>query len=41
MGIYYREKENDEIEYALVNKGTTTIGDWVNNFNNHWDFLMI
>ena len=31
MGVYSRTI-NGETEYSLVNKGTTTFGDWVNNF---------
>lgn len=31
IGIYSRNTSNGLLEYALVNKGTTTGGDWINN----------
>lgn len=31
MGVYSRVKKDGYTEYALVNKGTDTGGDWVNN----------
>ncbi|GIO42346.1 hypothetical protein [Paenibacillus apis] len=32
MGVYSRLKKDGATEYSLVNKGTTTWGDWGNNF---------
>ncbi len=32
IGVYYRTLDEDVVEYSLVNKGSTTGGDWVNNF---------
>ncbi|WRS28607.1 RHS repeat-associated core domain-containing protein [Oscillospiraceae bacterium MB08-C2-2] len=32
MGVYSRQKEDGTIEYALVNKGTSNLGNWGNNF---------
>ncbi|MNP06257.1 hypothetical protein D3C76_982320 [compost metagenome] len=32
MGVYSRFKDDGTTEYSLVNKGTTTAGDWGNNF---------
>lgn len=32
MAVYSRVKRDGKIEYALVNKGTSTFGDWINDF---------
>ena len=32
MGIYYKTNSSGKKEYALVNKGTSILGDWGNNF---------
>ncbi|MNW39516.1 tRNA3(Ser)-specific nuclease WapA precursor [compost metagenome] len=32
MGVYSRLKDDGTTEYSLVNKGTTSWGDWGNNF---------
>ena len=32
IGVYYRTNDEGISEFALVNKGSSTRGDWVNNF---------
>ncbi len=31
MGIYSRVKSDETIEYSLVNKGSSTVGNWIDN----------
>ena len=40
MGVYmrYNDAYYQGVEYALVNKGSTTVSDWVNNFQQPFGF---
>ncbi|MNO32897.1 tRNA(Glu)-specific nuclease WapA precursor [compost metagenome] len=38
IGVYLRVKEDGTTEYSLVNKGTSTKGDWGNNFQQPFGF---